>query len=150
MPSAAHVDLNADPSDDLVKYSTAPPTSGDHWSTPVRCGFYIQPVLDELVVHNMEHSNIVVSYNLTTQEDLDALKGVYDDLPDIWRDHFTVVRPYSEIGQGRVALSTWGVLDIMEGVDRTRILRFFEYYVGTLGPEGPISCRGSQDSMPGG
>jgi hypothetical protein len=98
----------------------------------------------------MEHSNIVVSYNLTTQEDFDALKGVYDDLPDIWRDHFTVVRPYSEIGQGRVALSTWGVLDIMEGVDRTRILRFFEHYVGTLGPEGPISCRGSQDSMPGG
>ena len=145
-----HVDLNADPSDDIVAYDSFPPTSGDHWSTPVRCGFYIQPVPDEMVVHNMEHSNIVVSYNLTDQNDFEALLDVYDDLPDLWRDHFTVVRSYGRIGEGRVALSAWGVLDEMEGVDRGRIFRFFEHYVGRLGPEGAISCRGAQDSMPGG
>ncbi len=150
MPSPMHVDLNEDPNDDFVTYNSVPPTSGDHWSTPVRCGFYIQPVPDELVVHNMEHSNIVVSYNLTSQGDFDALVGVYEALPEIWRDHFTVVRPYGKIAEGRVALSTWGVLDIMAGVDQERILRFFEHYVGTLGPEGAISCRGSQESMPGG
>lgn len=151
MPSGDHVDLNADPLDDIVAYDSFPPTSGDHWSTPVRCGFYIQPVPDELVVHNMEHSNIVVSYNLTSQDDIDALADVYQDLPELWREHFTVVRPYGKIGDGEVALSTWGVLDkITDGVDRERILRFFEHYVGRLGPEGAISCRGSQGSMPGG
>ena len=148
--SIDHVDLNDDPSDDIVPYTSFPPTSGDHWSTPVRCGFYIQAVPDEMVVHNMEHSNIIVSYNLTTRDDLETLKDVYDDLPEIWRDHFTVVRPYGRIGEGKVALTAWGVLDEMEGVDRGRILRFFEQYVGKLGPEGPISCRGSQDSMPRG
>ena len=65
LPTYNHVDLNADPSDDFVTYDSFPPTSGDHWSTPASCGFYIQPVPDELVVHNMEHSNIVVSYNLS-------------------------------------------------------------------------------------
>ena len=94
--SIDHVDLNADPSDDIVPYTTFPPTSGDHWSAPVRCGFYIQAVPDEMVVHNMEHSNIIVSYNLTTREDLEALKNVYDELPELWRDHFTVVGPTAE------------------------------------------------------
>ena len=150
MASARHVDLNADTTDDFVAYNSVPPTSGDHWSTTVRCGFYIQAVPDELIVHNMEHSNIVVSYNLPNRSDLDALRDVYDGLPDVWRGHFTVVRPYGGIDEGRVALSAWGVLDIMEGVDEGRILRFFEHYVGRLGPEGAISCRGAQDSMTGG
>lgn len=149
-PTIKHVDLNDDPNDDFVAYDSFPPTSGDHWSTPVRCGFYIQAIPDEMVVHNMEHSNIVVSYNLTSQDDFDTLVDVYDSLPEIWRDHFTVVRPYGRIAEGQVALSTWGVLDRMEGVDAERILRFFEHYVGKLGPEGPISCRGTQEGMSGG
>ena len=150
MSSIDHVDLNADPSDDIVAYNAFPPTSGDHWSTPVLCGFYIHTVPDEMVVHNLEHSNIVVSYNLTTREDQEALKSVYDDLPEVWREHFTVVRPYGRISEGKVALTAWGVIDEMAGVDAERIMRFFEHYVGKLGPEGPISCRGSQGSMPRG
>ena len=54
-----------------------------------------------------------------------------------------------KIGDGQVAVSAWGVLDKMDGVDRERIMRFFEHYVGRLGPEGAISCRGTQASMPG-
>ena len=149
MRSKLHVDLNSDGSDDDVSYSTVPPTSGDHWSTPNRCGFYTDTVADEVIVHNLEHSNIVVSYNLPNQADLDALKNLYNDLDDGWRNHFTVMRPYDEVGPGKVALSAWGVLDIMDGVDEERIERFYEHYVGRLGPEGAISCRGSQNSMPG-
>ena len=150
MSTARHVDLNSDESDDDVDYNSVPPNSGDHWSTPVRCGFYIQPVPDELIVHNMEHSNIVLSYNLPNAADVDALVAAINDLPDLWRDHFTVARPYQGIEKGSIALTTWGVLDIMEGVDRQRIIRFFEHYVGTMGPEGAISCRGTQDAMTGG
>ena len=142
MPSVRHVDLNDSASDDFVTYNSVPPTSGDHWSTPVRCGFYIQAVPDELIVHNLEHSNIVISYNLPSDADVDALKDVYDGLNEIWRNHFTVVRPYGEIEEGQVTLSAWGVLDVMDGVDEERILRFFNHYVGSLGPEGAISCRG--------
>ena len=148
--SVRHVDQNGNDSDDYVTYNSVPPTSGDHWSTPAHCGFYVEPVPDEMIVHNMEHSNIIVSYNLPDQADVDALEALYDDLPNLWRDHFTVVRPYQRIEEGTVAISAWGVLDAMEGVDEGGILRFFEHYVGRLGPEGAISCRGTQDAMTGG
>ncbi len=149
MRTKQHVDLNDSNADDDVTYSTVPPTSGDHWSTASRCGFFTDPVPDEAIVHNMEHSNVIIHYNLPNQADVDALENVYNGLEDGWRNHFTVARPYDEIGVGQVALTTWGVLDVMDGVDQERIERFYENYVGRLGPEGAISCRGAQTSMPG-
>ena len=80
---------------------------------------------------------------------MDALENVYDELQEGWRIHFAVARPYDKIASGQVALSAWGITDTMDGVDKERIERFFEHYVGRLGPEGAISCRGAQSSMPG-
>ena len=133
----------------IVAYNSVPATSGDHYFSPQPCGFYQGEVPDERVVHNLEHGNIVISYNLPDSADVDALENVYNDLGG-WKDHYTVVRSYSNIAPGQVALSAWGVLDIMDGVDQNRIERFYEHYVGRLGPEGAISCRGAQQSMPGG
>ena len=133
----------------IVAYNSVPATSGDHYFSPQPCGFYQGEVPDERVVHNLEHGNIVISYNLPDAADVDALENVYNDLGG-WKDHYTVVRSYSRIAPGQVALSAWGVLDIMDGVDQNRIERFYEHYVGRLGPEGAISCRGAQSSMPGG
>lgn len=133
----------------IVAYNSVPATSGDHYFSPQRCGFYKGEVPDERVVHNLEHGNIIISYNLPDAADVDALENVYNDLGG-WKDHYTVVRSYSKIAPGQVALSAWGVLDIMDGVDKDRIVRFYEHYVGRLGPEGAISCLGAQQSMPGG
>ena len=133
----------------IVAYNSVPATSGDHYFSPQPCGFYQGEVPDERVVHNLEHGNIVISYNLPNPADVTALENVYNDLGG-WKDHYTVVRSYSRIAPGQVALSAWGVLDIMDGVDQNRIERFYEHYVGRLGPEGAISCRGAQSSMPGG
>ena len=149
MRTKNHVDLNGDEADDEVVYNSFPPTSGDHWSAAQTCGFYDEPIPDERVVHNLEHSNIVISYNLPNEADVDALKNFYDDLDDSWRNHFTVARPYDGIEPGQVGLAAWGILDVMDGVDEERISRFYEHYVGRLGPEGAVSCRGSQTSMPG-
>ena len=143
MPSKNHVEDGTE-----VFYNSIPATSGDHYFSPQPCGFYEGEVPDERVVHNLEHGNIVISYNLTEPSDVEALQGVFNDLEG-WKDHYTVARFYSSISPGQVALSAWGVLDIMEGVEQERIERFYEHYVGTLGPEGAISCRGAQQSMPG-
>ena len=149
MRTKNHVDLDRNSDNDNVVYNSVPPASGDHWSIPQRCGFFTDPVPDEQIVHNLEHSNIVISYNLPNQADVDALKDVYNNLNDGWREHFTVVRPYDQISKGQVGLSAWGVVDIVDGVDQELIQRFFEHYVGRLGPEGAISCSGAQSSMPG-
>ena len=149
MRTKNHVDLNSDEADNDVVYNSFPPTSGDHWSVAQSCGFYEDEVLDERIVHNLEHSNIVISYNLPNEADVEALRDLYNDLDDSWRNHFTVVRPYDDIGPGQIGLSAWGVLDVMDGIDKDRILRFYEHYVGRLGPEGAVSCLGAQNSMPG-
>ena len=149
MRTKNHVDLSPDEADDDVVYNSFPPTSGDHWSAAQSCGFYEGPIPDERVVHNLEHSNIVISYNLPNQADVESLREVYNNLEDGWRNHFTVVREYDGIGAGQIGLAAWGVLDVMNGIDEDRILRFYEHYVGRLGPEGAVSCLGSQSSMPG-
>jgi hypothetical protein len=53
------------------------------------------------------------------------------DLNPIWG----VTRFYDKVEPGTVAMATWGVLDIMKGIDRDRIKKFFETYSGRLGPE---------------
>ena len=143
MPSKNHVEDGT-----LVDFNSVPATSGDHYFSPQPCGFYEGEVPDERVVHNLEHGNIVISYNLEDSNEIDQLREVYNDLEG-WKDHYTVVRSYPKIDPGQVALSAWGVLDIMNGIDQDRIERFYDHYVGRLGPEGAISCRGAQQSMPG-
>ena len=51
-----------------------------------------------------------------------------------------MTRFYEKIESGAVAMTAWGILDTMEGIDEDRIKKFFETYAGNLGPEGNISC----------
>ncbi len=135
MASANHL-----PEGQPVVYSTNPPTSGDHWdplSGLPRCGFYEEGLPNELTTHNLEHGNIVISYNLPLDSDVQALRSAINGvgLANVWG----VARFYPDIEPGTVALAAWGVLDTMLGVDRDRISRFFEAYSGALGPE-TIPC----------
>ncbi|MBC8280928.1 MAG: DUF3105 domain-containing protein [Chloroflexi bacterium] len=118
---------------EIVNYTTSPPASGNHWPVPAPCGFYTDPLPDERVVHNMEHGNIVISYNLPLEADVSALRDAVDDigLNRVWG----ISRPYSGIEPGQVVLSTWGVMDSFLGVDKDRIETFFETYSGVMGPE---------------
>ena len=131
MNSAIHV-----PETDLVEYSTIPPTSGDHWQgshSPEACGFYEDGLDDESITHNLEHGNIVVSYNLPDESQVNELKSAMNDigLANVW----TITRFYDKIPIGQVAAAAWGVLDTMEGVDPERLSLFIETYSGVLGPE---------------
>ena len=130
MPTRLHV-----PEEQPVDYNTVPPTSGNHWDWWARCGFYEDGLPDERIVHNMEHGNIIVSYNLPDGPELERLKSFMDgfELAPSWG----VTRFYDQIPEGTVALTTWGILDTMVGVDEDRIEEFFRTYAGTLGPEFP-------------
>ena len=79
----------------------------------------------------------MVSYNLTDDVEVDRLRNVVDDigLANIWG----ITRFYDKIAPGQVALASWGVLDIMEGIDPVRISTFIEAYAGNLGAE-QITC----------
>ena len=134
MATAIHL-----PETEAVEYSTIPSTSGDHWATPQACGFYEDGLPDERITHNLEHGNIVVSYNLLGQSQVDELKSAMGDigLANVWG----VTRAYDKLEPGQVAVAAWGVSEVMDGVDKDRIKTFFETYSGVLGPEF-IACNG--------
>ena len=136
LPSRTHVSEST-----TVEYNTIPGTSGDHWAMWSRCGFFEDGLPDERVVHNLEHGNIVVSYNLTTPEEVKELREVMGSVG--LAGVLGVTRFYDKIELGTVALSAWGVSDTMTGIDEERINKFFETYGGTLGPEGNIPCLNS-------
>ena len=98
MPSVRHV-----PDGETVVYNTTPPTSGDMLARPALCGFYEDGLADEQIVHNLEHGNIVLSYNLSTEEEADQLRNVLDGvgLSEIWG----VTRAYDKIPAGTVESS---------------------------------------------
>ena len=124
-----------------VEYSSLPATSGNHWPQWSQCGFFEEGLPDERIVHNLEHSNIVVSYNLTTPEEVEELKEVMDGVP--LAGVLGITRFSDTIETGTVALSAWGVSDTMQGIDEDRIGTFFGTYGGNLGPEGNIPCLNS-------
>ena len=123
------------PNSQNVEYSTFPPTSGDHWDETnlVACGFYEGGLPDEIAVHHLEHGNIVVSYNLPDQAQVEDLRQLVGGVS--LAENWGVTRSYDKISEGHVATSAWGVVDVFNGVDEGRIRTFFETYAGTLGPE---------------
>ena len=134
---------------EFISYSTTPPTSGPHWGSPLAdCGIHASEVPDQSVVHNMEHGQVIISYNLPNEDDAARMIEVAEGLPDL--ESWGVVRPYSnlEIEEGTVGLTAWGVIDVVEGVDEERIRRFYTEYARNRFSEetaqvGPIRCTGS-------
>ena len=128
MPTRNHV-----PEGQTVIYNTSPPTSGDHWPRWAECGFFRAGLPDERITHNLEHSNIVVSYNLATEGEVDQLEAALNGIS--LSSNWGVTRFYDSISPGTVAVATWGVLDVMSGIDPARIAAFFEVHAGREGPE---------------
>ena len=142
MPTRTHI-----PESETAIHATVPATSGDHWAGWSSCGFFEHTLADELIVHNLEHGNIVISYNLSAQEDIEQLKATLEEIGlfSVWG----VARAYDEIPDGTVVAAAWAVLDTMEGVDEQRLRTFFETYAGTLGPERIVcSQSGVMDPPP--
>ncbi|MBI4201735.1 MAG: DUF3105 domain-containing protein [Chloroflexi bacterium] len=146
MPSALHTDGVT------VAYNTTPPTSGNHWGRTASCGFYEEGITDEIIVHNMEHGQVILSYNLTEAADVERLRQVVNSLRD--QQHWLVTRFYPELEPGEVALTVWGILDRFTGIDEDRIKKFFDTYKGNLlSPETQglgqgIPCTSSAQVLP--
>ena len=121
-----------------IEYNATLPTSGNHWPQPSKCGFFEDGLPNERIVHNLEHSNIVISYNFSSESEIERLKDVLKGIG--LNNTLGVTRFYEKIESGTVAMAAWGILDTMEGIDEERIKKFFETYAGNLGPEGNISC----------
>lgn len=138
MASAAHR-----PEGESIDYGAVPPTSGLHWSRWADCGVHDEEVPDERVVHNMEHGHVIISYNL--DPDLSPVMGQLSRHLEGF-DSFGVIRPYSKIEPGTVAMTAWGFTARVKGVDLGPIAAFYEEHSANRYSEetravGPIPCR---------
>ena len=127
------------PVGEAVDYSSYPPTSGDHWppGEQASCGFYEDGLEDERAVHNLEHGNIVVSYNLSNERDIAALRSALNTFA--WDEDWGVIRFYDKIPESMVVVAAWGRMVRMPVFGLDGMAPFFAAYAGVLGPER-IAC----------
>ena len=106
-----------------VDYNSNPPTSGPHYATPIRAGVYQQEVPDELLVHNLEHGHIWLSYqNADDSATIDQLSAIQAQFPQ-W-----VVVTYRPENDTPVAVAAWTRLLTLDQADPDEILAFIVRY----------------------
>lgn len=117
-------------------YNSNPPSSGSHYTTTARGGFYEESLPDERVIHNLEHGDVWIAYHPDisdeAKETLESFAGQY-----------VVVSPRRD-NKGDISLVAWGRVDIFNvengTVDEQRIRDFISRYDN----RGPEKVRGSQ------
>jgi Protein of unknown function (DUF3105) len=123
-------------------YNSNPPTSGPHTSATATPGVHDEPVPKETLVHNMEHSQVVVWYNCNAPQPLnadacDALKqslaGVVSDA--LQRNKKVVMTPYTEMDH-TIALTAWQFLDAFDQFDGQRVRTFIDTFYCHTNLEG--------------
>ena len=118
------------------EYNSNPPSSGWHYASPARGGFYGEPLPDERVIHNMEHGDIWISYH-------PDISSEAKDVLESFAGQYVVVSPRTE-NDGDISLVAWGrvdTFDLQNGlVDESRIKDFIKRYDN----RGPEKVRGIQ------
>jgi len=83
-------------------YNTRPPTSGAHLPSIARWGLHLQPIPDELQVHNLEDGGVLVQYHCRDCDELIArLTAIVARYPEQ-----VILAPYPNMNV-RIALTAW-------------------------------------------
>ena len=87
-----------------VTYTVEPPSSGNHYGRWLDTGIYTEAetVLDENLVHNLEHGHVIAWYNAITPAQLGALRDFANG-----DKQWVLVVPRSKLPAGTVAFSAW-------------------------------------------
>lgn len=113
-----------------------PPTSGNHFGTTnLPWGFLGEPLVPELVVHNMEHGGVVIWY----QPERPELAGSVNRLVREVGRQCVVAGSYTDMSF-EVAATVWGRVLPLEAFDGAQLTAFIDAYRGSQGPEAGL-CR---------
>lgn len=113
------------------EYNSNPPTSGWHWWQPAEWGVYKTELLDEQVVHNLEHGGIWISYKPGIPDEMrQKLEAFYEK----WGRKI-IVTPRAK-NDSDIALAAWTRLDTLSVAEYSddRIEKFIKAF-RNKGPE---------------
>lgn len=112
-------------------YNSNPPTSGWHNPRPAEWGVYKEELPDEVLIHNLEHGGIWISYKPDITEDIrKKLWSFYDKY-----GRKIIVAPRSK-NDADIALAAWNRLDKFSAEEYSdeRVNRFIKAF-RNKGPE---------------
>jgi hypothetical protein len=110
-------------------YNSNPPTSGWHYASTAPWGFHNTDLPDELIIHNLEHGGIWITFKDATDAE------VVDALVALAREYRTkVVVTHRPRNDRRIALAAWGHLMTLDRFDRGAIVDFINRFKNK-GPE---------------
>lgn len=110
-------------------YNSNPPTSGPHYEEWAKWGIYDEKLLDEQLIHNLEHGGIWISYRDKDNQDL------INKLKDIAEDYsIKVILTYRPENDVPIALAAWTRLLKLENFDEKQIKNFIKAFINK-GPE---------------
>lgn len=101
-------------------YNSNPPTSGWHYKQQADWGFYETSLPDEMIVHNLEHGGIWISYKNIDEAALSQLADIASKY-----DQAVIVTPRLQ-NDTAIALASWGRLEKLDAFDADRIERFIQ------------------------
>ncbi len=118
-------------------YKTDPPTSGPHdprWLPPSI--YEASETRPELLVHNLEHGNIVIYFDrsVLAPDDVKWLKQLTQKHLGQWDGMLMVTR---EDKKHPVVVTAWRAILRLEGLDKKKVLQFVDTFRGR-GPENPV------------
>lgn len=112
--SRSHIEVGAG----HEPYNSNPPTSGPHWATPADWGVYPGAMVDEQLVHNLEHGGIWISYKSIDADTLAKLEAIAKANPG------SVIMSSRDVNDSPIALASWTRLLKLDSYDETKILDF--------------------------
>ena len=153
----SHVTRDVDYSKETSANSSTglPPVGGPHWGQggcgddpseapqycgPAPWGIYREPWEAATLVHNMEHSGVVVWYNFDETALRDELEGWVGDAAN-GGDRLVIMTPYDGIPENTVALTAWARRDVFPTSEMTeeRVKDFINTMACRFNPEN-IPC----------
>jgi hypothetical protein len=120
-----------------VDYAQSPPAGGAHNPVWQNCGFYAEPVRDELAVHALEHGAVWITHLPDLpQDEVETLRDLSES------NDYVLVSPYPGLDSPVVA-SAWGKQLKLESADDPDLERFINAYSqGPQTPEPGAACTG--------
>ncbi|TMI77413.1 MAG: DUF3105 domain-containing protein [Bacillati bacterium ANGP1] len=110
-------------------YNSDPPTSGWHFPQPADWGYYNGELPDELVVHNLEHGGIWISFK--SADDTEVINKLVT-LSRRYRSKVIItLRPKND---SRIAVAAWTRLMKLDHYDEAAIVNFINRFKNR-GPE---------------
>lgn len=109
--------------DDPVQYESTPPVAGAHNAQIAGCGVFAEPLQNELMVHNLEHGAVGITYEPTLDPETIA---EIESIVSSYNSH-TFSAPYE--GQDTpISVIAWGYLMRLDELDEGAVRDFIEEF----------------------